>query len=80
MSNTSLSVFVTGFKQRNPYKDTLFAWQMLILIIFWMELSVVKMSLKGMWVLIVMSNITDGNNHNSVLYVVVHYIIINIYS
>ena len=29
-----------------------------------------------MLLLIVMSNITDGNNHNAILYVVFHYIII----
>ena len=35
-----------------------------------------KLSLKGTSVLIVMTNITDDNNHNSILYVVVHYRII----
>ena len=35
-----------------------------------------KMGLNGMWVLIVTINITDGNNHNEILYLVVHYRII----
>ena len=35
-----------------------------------------KLSLKGMWVEIVTRNSTDDNNHNAILYVVVHYIII----
>ena len=35
-----------------------------------------KLSLNGMWMLIVTSNSTDGNNHNAILYVVFHYIII----
>ena len=35
-----------------------------------------KLSLKVMLGLIVMRNSTDDNNHNAVLYVVVHYIII----
>ena len=30
-----------------------------------------KLSLNGMWVLIVTSNSTDGNNHNAILYLVV---------
>ena len=34
-----------------------------------------KMSFNGMWVLIVTRNSTDGNNHNSILYVFVNYII-----
>ena len=35
-----------------------------------------KMSLSGIWVLIVTSNSTDGNNNNAILCVVVNYIII----
>ena len=35
-----------------------------------------KLSLNGMWVLIVTRNNTDGKNHNEILYVVVHYRII----
>ena len=35
-----------------------------------------KLSLKGMWVLILTRNITDDKNHNAILYVVFHYIII----
>ena len=35
-----------------------------------------NLSLNGMWVLIVTRNDTGGNNHNSILYVVVNYIII----
>ena len=35
-----------------------------------------KLSLNGMWVLIVTRNSTDDYNHNSILYVVFHYRII----
>ena len=35
-----------------------------------------KLSLKGMLVLILTSNSTDDNNHNAILCVVFHYIII----
>ena len=35
-----------------------------------------KLSLKLMWVAIVTSNSTDDKDHNSILYVVFHYIII----
>ena len=35
-----------------------------------------KIILKGMWVLIATRVSSGGNNHNSILYVVVHYIII----
>ena len=77
MSKTSLRIFVTVFKQNKSYKDILFVWLMLIMIIFWMKLSVVKKcSLNGMWALIVMRNITYGNNHIAILCVVFHYIII----
>ena len=77
MYNTSLRMFVTGFKQKESWKDIQLLWQMLIMIIFWMKLCVVKkMSLKGMWVLIVTRNSTNDNNHNAIFYVVFHYIII----
>ena len=35
-----------------------------------------KLSLKGIWVEIVMRNSTNDNNHNAILYVVFHYIMI----
>ena len=47
------------------------------MIIFWMKLiAQTQLSLNGMSVLIVTRNSTDGNNHNAILYVVFHFIII----
>ena len=77
MSKTYLRMFVTGFKQkkfiqRHPICMTDANYYYVLDEIERSE----KLSLNGMWVLIVTNNITDGNNRNAILYVVVHYIII----
>ena len=64
-------------EEKNQYKDIQLLWLMLIMIIFWMKLSVVKkMTLKGMWMLIVMRNSIGDNNNNSIFDVIFCYIII----
>ena len=65
-------------KQNKKYKDIQLLWLTLIMIISCMKLSVVKkLSLKGMWVLIVMWNcIDDNNNNNNAIFNVVLYSII----
>ena len=50
---------------------------MVIMIVFWMKLSVIKkLSLNRILVLIVMMNHIDDNNNNSIFNVVLRYIII----
>ena len=69
--------FCSSIQEKNPYKDIQLLWLMMIMIIFWIKLSVVKkLSLNGMWVLIVTRNSTDDNNHNAILNIVFDYRII----
>ena len=77
MYKTSQIIFVTGNKQKNSYKDIQLLWLIVIMIIFLMKFSVVKkLSLKGMWVLVVMRNSIDDNNKDEIYNVVLHYRII----
>ena len=72
--------FCNRIQEKSPYKEILLVWLMLIMIIFWMKLSVVKkLSLRGMWVETVTRNCTDDNNHNAILYVNIIWIFICFY-
>ena len=84
MFKTSLRLFVTGPKQKNPYKDILFFLQMLIMIIFYMKLSVEpKLIFKGMQVVILTRNSTDVNINSKILYlgvidIIIKYLYVNV--
>ena len=39
---TYLRIFVTGFKQNNSYEDIMLLWLIMVIILFWIKLSVVK--------------------------------------
>ena len=77
MSNTPLRMFVIFFNkkesiQRHPICTTDAYYGYILDEIERLK----KKGPNGIWVLIVTMNITDGNNHNAILYVVVHYRII----
>ena len=53
-------------EEKKQYKNIQLLWLMLIIILFWMKLSVVKQFFwKGMWVAIVVRNNIYDNNNNA---------------
>ena len=76
MFKTYLRIFVTGFKQKSIQRHPICMTDANYYYILDEIEHHQKMSLNGMWVLIVTRNSNYGNNHNAILYVVVNFRII----